>query len=67
MNISYTNQVEELNESAVICTNDLMSIFCKNFEKSSFLDSKNIIWKHINGEWIGKRSVWTCVILCKFS
>lgn len=59
MNISYTNQVEELNESAVICTNDLTSIICKEFENSSFLDSKNIVWKHINGEWIGKRSVWT--------
>ena len=24
-----------------------------------FLDSSNIVWKSINGEWIGKRSVWT--------
>lgn len=24
-----------------------------------FLDSKNIVWKLIDGEWIGKRSVWT--------
>lgn len=24
-----------------------------------YLDSNNISWKIINGEWIGKRSVWT--------
>lgn len=24
-----------------------------------FLDKNNILWKLINGEWIGKRSVWT--------
>lgn len=26
---------------------------------TSFLDRNNIIWKLINNEWIGKRSVWT--------
>ena len=26
---------------------------------SSFLDKNNIIWKIINDEWIGRRSVWT--------
>lgn len=25
----------------------------------SFLDSDNILWKVVYGEWIGKRSVWT--------
>lgn len=27
--------------------------------KPSFLDNKNILWKISNGEWIGKRSVYT--------
>lgn len=26
---------------------------------ASYLDSNNIVWKMIKGEWIGKRSVWT--------
>jgi hypothetical protein len=25
----------------------------------SMLDKNNIVWKVVNGEWIGKRSVWT--------
>lgn len=24
-----------------------------------FLDSDNILWKIVDGKWIGKRSVWT--------
>ena len=24
-----------------------------------FLDGKNILWKHLDGNWIGKRSVFT--------
>lgn len=27
--------------------------------KSMLLDSDNILWKYINEEWVGKRSVWT--------
>ena len=27
--------------------------------KGSMLDSNNILWKIVNNEWIGKRSVWT--------
>ena len=27
--------------------------------KCCFLDKNNIVWKLINDEWIGKRSVWT--------
>lgn len=27
--------------------------------KCSFLDANNIVWKLINNEWTGKRSVWT--------
>ena len=27
--------------------------------KSLFLDKNNIVWKIVNGEWIGKRSVLT--------
>lgn len=27
--------------------------------KCSFLDKKNILWRIVNNEWIGKRSVWT--------
>lgn len=25
----------------------------------SFLDANNILWKYVNGNWIGKRSVFT--------
>tara|TARA_R110000868_G_scaffold100230_1_gene275724 strand:+ start:455 stop:682 length:228 start_codon:yes stop_codon:yes gene_type:complete len=28
-------------------------------ENASFLDKDKILWKIINNEWIGKRSVWT--------
>lgn len=28
-------------------------------EKASMLDSNNILWKLVDGEWMGKRSVWT--------
>lgn len=24
-----------------------------------FMDKNNIVWKFVNGEWVGKRSVWT--------
>lgn len=27
--------------------------------KGSMLDANNIVWKVIDGKWIGKRSVWT--------
>lgn len=40
-------------------SNKLGSLFCKNLEKSSFLDSNNIVWKWVDDNWIGKRSVWT--------
>ena len=41
-------------------SNFIASILCKlDKEKFSFLDSKNILWKWINDEWIGKRSVYT--------
>jgi hypothetical protein len=42
------------------CSNILGEVMCKSFEENySFLDKNNIIWKMVNGEWIGKRSVWT--------
>lgn len=28
-------------------------------ESASFLDSDNILWKMVEDNWIGKRSVWT--------
>jgi hypothetical protein len=28
-------------------------------DKACFLDKNNIVWKVIDGKWIGKRSVWT--------
>ena len=28
-------------------------------ETASFLDKDKILWRIINNEWIGKRSVWT--------
>jgi hypothetical protein len=28
-------------------------------EKASMLDANNIVWKIVDGKWMGKRSVWT--------
>lgn len=42
------------------CSNVVGEFICKTLdEKASFLDKNNIVWKVVNGEWIGKRSVWT--------
>ncbi len=42
------------------CTNVFGEIISKTLDgKCSFLDKNNILWKLINNEWIGKRSVWT--------
>ena len=27
--------------------------------KGGMLDGNNVVWKVVDGEWIGKRSVWT--------
>ena len=27
--------------------------------QASYLDNSNILWRIVNNEWIGKRSVWT--------
>ncbi len=40
------------------CSNVVGEIICKKL-KAPFLDENNIVWKMINEEWIGKRSVWT--------
>ena len=39
-------------------SNILAEIFVSEFG-GSFLDKNNIVYKKINGKWIGKRSVWT--------
>ena len=31
----------------------------KKLRSTSYLDGNNIVWKLIDGQWIGKRSVWT--------
>lgn len=36
---------------------DLIRLFDE--KKVSILDSDNICWKLIDGNWVGKRSVWT--------
>lgn len=38
--------------------------FCEELIKASkkdllYLDKNNIVWKLVDNEWIGKRSVWT--------
>lgn len=38
--------------------NNIGKLLCLLFG-GTFLDSENILWKFHNGEWIGKRSVWT--------
>ena len=40
-------------------TNTLASKICTEENKYNFLDSNNILWKWVNDEWIGKRSVYT--------
>ena len=52
-------QYDQLLQDAVIINNIIASAFCKRNKKSSFLDSNNIVWKWIDNNWIGKRSVWT--------
>jgi hypothetical protein len=39
--------------------NILAEEVCREESKNSYLDSDNILWKIINDEWIGKRSVQT--------
>lgn len=42
--------------------NQKSNIICEAIIRSiggTFLDKNNIVWKLIDGEWIGKRSVWT--------
>ena len=39
-----------------------LNIFCESIVRAiggCVLDSNNILWKLIDGKWIGKRSVWT--------
>jgi len=45
-------------ENKVLLSNVLGECFA-NVYNSVFLDSDNILWKLINGVWIGKRSVYT--------
>lgn len=42
-------------------TNMLGEVICRESPElnPSFLDSDNILWKVVDGEWIGKRSVFT--------
>lgn len=40
-------------------TNIIASKICTEENKYNFLDSNNILWKWVNNEWIGKRSVYT--------
>ena len=38
------------------------NIFCEAFVRTvgcCMLDANNVVWKLIDGKWIGKRSVWT--------
>ena len=39
-------------------TNIISEVLIKN-GGGSFHDANNIVWKVIDGNWIGKRSVWT--------
>lgn len=57
--ISDNSQTKQLDKTNVITNNLFASIISKKNENTSFLDSKNIVWKWINNKWIGKRSVWT--------
>lgn len=39
-------------------TNAFGEYFCRSYG-GGLLDDNKILWKVIDGEWIGKRSVWT--------
>ena len=39
-------------------SNNFSKVICKVYG-GCFLDEKNILWKWVNDEWIGKRSVYT--------
>ena len=43
------------------CSNVVGEVICQTYKEhnASLLDENNIIWKLLNNEWIGKRSVWT--------
>jgi hypothetical protein len=40
--------------------NEIAEFICKKLEGNlCFLDCNNIVWKIVDNQWIGKRSVWT--------
>jgi len=41
------------------CKIEISSLMIAECLGGNLLDSNNIAWKKVNGEWIGKRSVWT--------
>jgi hypothetical protein len=47
-----------MNMAYNIITNQFSEIVIRE-TKGTFLDGNNILWKIIDGKWIGKRSVWT--------
>lgn len=53
-------QTGKANILAVDRNNLLAELFIRTTGiESCFLDSSKILWKIVNGQWIGKRSVWT--------
>ncbi len=42
-----------------VLSNAISEAICRTVDRSSFLDSNKIVWKVVDDEWIGKRSVWT--------
>jgi hypothetical protein len=54
------NYKKEKNMDYNYCTNVVGELISKELNgKCSFLDKNNILWKLIDDEWIGKRSVYT--------
>ena len=43
----------------MLYNNQVAQLICSFNPKLSFLDSNNIVWKFVDNQWIGKRSVWT--------
>jgi hypothetical protein len=58
MIIEVNSEGEVTQETISSISNSIGSVISKHYN-SRMLDVNKISWRWVNGEWIGKRSVWT--------
>ena len=58
MLIEVNSEGEVTQETISSISNSIGSVISKHYN-SRMLDENKISWRWVNGEWIGKRSVWT--------